>query len=87
MVSYRLEWRRSTKRDLRQIAQEHLPRIIAAAEALLQNPFPMGCVKLSGSDQSYRIRVGNYRILYEVFSDRLVIEIVRVGHRKDVYKD
>lgn len=86
MASYRLEWRRSTKKDLRHIATEDIPRVISAAEDLIHNPFPLGCTKLSGSDRSYRIRVGDYRILYDVFSDRLIIEVIRVGHRKDVYK-
>ena len=62
-----------------------VPRIVAAAEALAGDPFPSGCVKLSGSEFSYRIRVGDYRILYDVFSGRLLIEVIKVGHRKDVY--
>lgn len=86
MDSYRLEWRRSATKDLRRIAPADLPRIITAAESLVQNPFPSGCVKLSGSERSYRIRVGHYRILYDVISRRLLIEVIRVGHRKDVYR-
>lgn len=86
MVSYRLEWRRSTKKDLRRIAPADVPRIIAAAEALIGDPFPKGCSKISGSERSYRIRVGGYRILYDVFADHLIIEVIRVGHRKNVYK-
>ncbi len=87
MASYRLEWRRSTKKDLRRIAPAYIPRIIAAVEALMDNPFPVGCVKLSGSERSYRIRVGDYRILYDVLTDRLVIEVIRLGHRRDVYSE
>jgi mRNA interferase RelE/StbE len=87
MASYRLEWRRSTRKDLRRIPPPDVAKIIGAAEALAQDPFPPGCVKLSGSERSYRIRVGDYRILYEVLSDRLVIEVVKVGHRRDVYRD
>jgi mRNA interferase RelE/StbE len=86
MASYRLEWRRSATKDLRHIAAADLPRIIGAVEALADNPFPPGNIKLSGSERSYRIRVGDYRILYDVFSGSLLIEIVKVGHRKDVYK-
>ena len=87
MASYRLEWRRSTRKDLRRIAAADVAKIIAAAESLAQDPFPPGCTKLSGSERSYRIRVGDYRILYDVLSDCLVIEVIKVGHRKDVYRD
>ena len=87
MASYQLEWRRSTRKDLRRIAPADVPRIIAAAESLIADPFPSGCVKLSGSERSYRIRVGDYRILYDVLAGRLVIEVIKVGHRKDVYID
>jgi mRNA interferase RelE/StbE len=85
MASYRLEWRRSATKDLRRIAASDVLRIVTAAEALAEDPFPPGCMKLSGSERSYRIRVGDYRILYDVFSGRLLIEVVKIGHRKDVY--
>ena len=86
MASYRLEWRRSATKDLRRIAAVDVPRIVAAAAALANDPFPPGCAKLSGSERSYRIRVGDYRILYDVFSGRLLIEVVKVGHRRHVYR-
>jgi mRNA interferase RelE/StbE len=86
MASYQLEWRRSATKDLRRIAAVDVPRIVAAAEALGDDPFPSGCAKLSGSERSYRIRVGDYRILYDVFSGRLLIVVIKVRHRKDVYK-
>ena len=86
MACYRLEWRRSAAKDLRRIAAEDVPRVVSAAESLAADPFPPGCTKLSGSERTYRIRVGDYRILYDVFSGRLVIEVIKVGHRKDVYK-
>lgn len=85
MASYRLEWRRSTRKDLRRIASAELPRIITAVESLIDDPFPPGCTKLSGSERSYRIRVGDYRILYDVLARLLVIEVIRIGHRRDVY--
>ena len=87
MASYRLEWRRSTRKDLRRIAPADVARIIRAVEALANDPFPSGSVKLSGSERSYRIRVGDYRVLYEVQGDHLVIEVIKVGHRRDVYRD
>ncbi len=86
MASYRIEWRRSTKKDLRKIGAQDRLRIITAIEALESDPFPPGCTKLSGSEHSYRIRSGNYRILYDVHSGHLVIEVIKVGPRKDVYR-
>jgi mRNA interferase RelE/StbE len=86
MASYRIEWRSSTKKDLRKIEAQDRRRILTAVEALESDPFPPGCTKLTGSEQSYRIRTGNYRILYDVHSGHLVIEVIKVGHRKDVYR-
>ncbi len=56
------------------------------ASYLANDPFPRGVRKLVGSEFSYRIRVGEYRVVYEVFESRLLIEIVRVRHRKDAYR-
>ena len=86
MASYQIEWRNSTKKDLRKIGSIDRLRIIAAVESLAANPFPQGCTKLSGSEQSYRIRVGSFRILYDILSGRLIIEVIKVGHRRDVYR-
>jgi mRNA interferase RelE/StbE len=86
MDSFQIRWRNSTKKDLRRIASKEIPRIIAAVEALSMNPFPAGCTKLSGSEYAYRIRVGDYRIIYEIIGNELVIEVIKVGHRRDVYE-
>ncbi len=86
MASYRIEWRRATKKDLRRIDREVVRRIVSAVEELAKNPYPPGCQKLAGSEFAYRIRVGDYRVLYEVFAGILVIEVVRVGHRRDIYR-
>ena len=53
---------------------------------MAENPFPYDSKKLKANENAYRIRVGNYRILYEVFKQNLIIKIVRVAHRKDAYK-
>jgi mRNA interferase RelE/StbE len=87
MASFKLQWRSSTKKDLRKLPQQEVPRIIAAAEALVTDPFPHGCEKLTGAEHTYRIRVGDYRILYEVDASRQIVEIQRVRHRKDVYRN
>jgi mRNA interferase RelE/StbE len=85
MASYRVEWKASAVKDLRKLPQESVARILAAVEALKEDPFPHGSKKLVGSRSSYRIREGVYRVLYTVAQELLIIEIVKVGHRKDVY--
>jgi mRNA interferase RelE/StbE len=59
-------------------------RIIQAVDNLA--PFPPGSVKLTGSDTAWRIRIADYRVIYQVLNDRLVIEVVKVGHRRDIYR-
>jgi mRNA interferase RelE/StbE len=61
-------------------------RIVDALEELRNHPRPAGAVKLAGDENLWRIRVGNYRIVYEIHDGRLVILVLRVAHRKDVYR-
>lgn len=61
-------------------------KIVTAVDNLSPNPFPQGIRKLVGSKDVYRIRVGDYRVLYNIFENKLIIEIVRVGHRKNIYR-
>jgi mRNA interferase RelE/StbE len=86
MASFNLQWRASTKKDLRGIPREDVSRIVAAVAKLADEPLPHGSQKLAGSDRTYRIRVGDYRIVYELLHDAKVVEIQRVRHRKDVYR-
>ena len=86
MASYRIEWKDSAQKELRRLDRGVIPRIHEAVGLLAATPFPQGCRKLQGSSNTYRIRVGDYRVIYEVSEGRLLIEIVRVRHRKDVYR-
>jgi mRNA interferase RelE/StbE len=86
MDSFRVELTRSAEKDLRRIERKTLPRIIAALEGLAANPRPAGCRKLSGSKFTYRIRVGNYRVVYELEEGKLIVLVVRIRHRKDAYR-
>jgi len=85
-MSFRIEWKKSTRKDLRKLPAITGERIVQAVEGLAANPFPHGVEKLSGSQYAYRIRLGDYRIVYEVVMDLKLIEIQRVRHRKDVYR-
>jgi mRNA interferase RelE/StbE len=86
MASFNLQWRASTRKDLRGIPRDDVSRIVAAVAKLADEPLPHGSEKLSGSERTYRIRVGDYRIVYELLRDARIVEIQRVRHRKDVYR-
>jgi mRNA interferase RelE/StbE len=72
-------------KQLRKMAHEVQVRISKAIDKLSINPFPAGFKKLSGQKDLYRIRTGDYRIVYQFNSGKLIILIVRIGHRKDIY--
>jgi len=74
------------KKDLKRVSKSEVPRIIKAVEALSDTPRPSGSTKLSGSESTYRIRIGNYQVIYGIDDDTILVEVVKVGHRKDVYK-
>ena len=86
MDSYRIEIKSSASKELEKLPHQILPRIVAAIQGLGKNPYPQGVRKLAGLEHTYRVRVGDYRILYNIYEDRLVIEIIRVHHRKDAYR-
>lgn len=86
MGSYKIEWKKSAIKELYGLPKDYIPRIIAAVENLVSNPLSPKVKKLSGSERTYRLRVGNYRVVYEVVQDRLVIHIVHVRHRKEAYR-
>lgn len=86
MASYTIEWKESALKELRSLPKSMILRIVPVVDALADNPFPPGVVKLTGSDRTYRVRAGDYRVVYTVESPILRIEIVRVRHRRDVYR-
>jgi mRNA interferase RelE/StbE len=85
-MAYRIEWKKSTKKDLRKLPSEIVDRILEAVDRLAENPFQHGVEKLAGAEHSYRMRIGDYRVVFEVVSGSTLIEIHRVRHRKDVYR-
>lgn len=86
MGSYKIQWKRSAEKDLRRVSQQYIPRILEAINALSQDPFPPKHRKLIGTDSSYRIRIGDYRAVYQVDTETCVIVVFHVRHRKDVYR-
>jgi mRNA interferase RelE/StbE len=86
MASYKIEWKSSAAKELRKLDKGVIFRIIKAVDELSKNPIPSGSRKLRGAEFTYRIRTGNYRIIYSIHSNKLIIEIIRIGHRRDVYR-
>ncbi|NQZ31221.1 MAG: type II toxin-antitoxin system RelE/ParE family toxin [Oceanospirillaceae bacterium] len=84
MAKYKITFKKSVAKDLRVIPNQHLVKILNRIDKLAENPRGDGCIKLSGSER-YRIRQGVYRILYEIIDARLVVQVVKVGHRSSVY--
>ncbi len=81
----RPEFKRSVAKDLRALPTRDVRRILERINALRDEPRPAACEKLSASER-YRIRQGSYRILYEIHDDRLLVVVVKVAHRRDVYR-
>jgi mRNA interferase RelE/StbE len=73
-------------REIRALPRNVQERVMAKVVALAENPRPAGCVKLSGAADYWRIRSGDFRIIYQILDTRLVITVVKVGHRREVYR-
>ena len=85
-MAYRIEVKQSAAKEIRAIArQQDRQRVIDRIAELAQDPRPAGSVKLAGQE-AYRVRQGDYRIVYTVADRALVVEVVKVGHRRDVYR-
>ena len=84
--AYSINWKKSAVKELQFLPRPMALRVASAVEALAEIPFPSGCCKLQGSENAYRIRVGDYRVIYEVWGVQVVIDIIRVRHRRDVYR-
>jgi len=86
MACYNVIIKASAKKELATLPKPIIARLIAAIESLATDPRPNGVRKLTGTQDMYRVRVADYRIVYRIEDDRLIIEVVRVAHRKDVYR-
>jgi len=86
MGLYKIEWKESARKELKKLQKKTIVRILKAVETLSNNPYPPRSRKLYGAMYIYRLRVGDYRVIYSVYSDIVTIEIVKIGHRKEIYK-
>lgn len=86
MNKYRVVFSKMAAKELRRLPNEQLKRVYAKSKELETNPRPAGCKKLIGEKEDiWRVRVGDYRILYSIDDTVFIVDIRRIGHRKDVY--
>lgn len=85
MASYELAFKKSVAKDLRAIPKEDVKRILQRIRSLADDPRPAGCEKLSGHER-YRVRQGAYRIIYGIEDRQLLVLVVKIGHRREVYR-
>lgn len=85
MAGYEIFFRESVWKELKKVPKADLKKILSRIEQIGNDPRPMGCEKLT-SHELYRIRQGNYRVVYSIQDNELTLWVVTVGHRKDVYR-
>ena len=86
MKRYRIIVRPSADKELRRLPLQVQRRIVAVLEELAVNPRPAGVVKMQGDDNLWRVRLGLYRIVYEIHDAQILVLVLRIAHRKDVYR-
>jgi mRNA interferase RelE/StbE len=86
-MSYTVEILRRAEKALRDLTDRKLyHRLRETIDVLASEPRPLGCTKLSGTRNLYRVRVGDHRIVYQVIDDRLLVLVVDIGHRREIYR-
>lgn len=86
MARYEIEISRTAETQLKRLERRDQERVVRAILGLATDPFPRGSRKLSGYDDVFRIRVGRFRVIYSVSGRTLIVIILKIGHRKDVYR-
>ncbi|MGZ4969769.1 MAG: type II toxin-antitoxin system RelE family toxin [Methylobacter sp.] len=86
MTRYSIEFKHSAKKELGQLPRPIAEKVAERIKALADNPRPDGCKKMTGSTYSYRIRINDYRIVYSIIDQCLIIQVIKIGHRKDIYQ-
>ena len=85
-MSYQIQIKRSAQKELEALPKREQRRIIRALEALSEKPRPSGVRKIVGAEDLYRLRVGDYRVVYQIKEQILTIWVIRIGHRRDIYR-
>ncbi|MBN1556207.1 MAG: type II toxin-antitoxin system RelE/ParE family toxin [Phycisphaerae bacterium] len=86
-MAYRIRIKPQAEKALGKIPNPHRRRIAKAIDSLARTPRPSGCTKIVGAENAYRIRVGDYRIVYEIEDNVLIVYVIRIAHRRDIYRN
>lgn len=86
MAKYAVDTKPSARRELEKLSNSLIARLVPKIEGLAADPRPTDCRKLRGYKDLWRIRVGNYRVVYIIDDDRKMVSVTRIAHRKDVYE-
>ena len=86
-MKYKVQLKRSVVKTLKSLPQKEVKKIAKKIDSLERNPVPKDSKKLKSEKDLYRVRVGDYRILYFFQNSNLTVLVIRIGHRKDIYKD
>ena len=84
-MAYRVEDKRSARKEIEALPKREQRRVVAVIEDLAENPRPPGVRELTGTDDTYRLRVGDYRVVYQIVKRKLIVYVVKVRHRRAVY--
>ena len=84
-MKYTVEISKKAYKDIRSLPKNMVQRVITKIRSLEDNPTPQGCKKIVGTENTWRVRVGNYRIIYDIYEEVLFVEVVKIAHRKDAY--
>jgi mRNA interferase RelE/StbE len=86
VANYSVAFTSSAEKELKKLSSDLAARIFPRLEKLASNPRPVGCKKLKGGEKEWRIRIGDYRVVYTIDDKKLLVEVTRVRHRRNVYE-
>ena len=86
MSKYKVKFKNSASKEYRKLPSQIKKRVNVVIDKLADNPRISGVIKLQGNNLLYRIRIGDYRLIFEIYDRELVIKVIRIGHRRDVYQ-
>ncbi|MEM6432310.1 MAG: type II toxin-antitoxin system RelE/ParE family toxin [Cyanobacteria bacterium P01_D01_bin.115] len=86
-MNYEILFKPAAQRQLKKLMPKVQQDLLAIIEGLSAEPRPSGCKKLKGRPNQYRIRLGNYRVIYSIEDEILIVRVIKIGHRRDIYEE
>lgn len=86
-MNYEVLLKPAAQRQLKKLSPVVQKEVITLLEDLSENPRPLGCKKLKGRQHQYRVRLGDYRVIYGIEDNKLIVRVIKIGHRRDIYEE